>query len=339
MKKFILDIIKFISIFLLLTILFIITIEGYISIFKNNIFSEKNLEKIYYSVIENYNWLDNINSDHKILLIGSSSVKYGLSCSELNKLSNNKISFINLSMNARGPIEAYFLLKNINLEHVTNIYLGLDPWIYTKKYYRYRNSYMYLDFNFLQSVLYFFEHDKSTFIKRYKALLTYIKPFTKQDINRKIFIQIPDDFGSEVLDKEPKNFGKPGKRVDLFQIKEYGWSKLQFEYFKKIAIFCKSKNISFSVFLPPKRSDYSQSYKKNYRTNNDEYINNILNKNIIMPIFGKYDQLDNLGDYDLFADSVHLNKHGQEVYSEIFYNMINKKNEMFNKNYSWYQNK
>ena len=58
--------------------------------------------------------------------------------------------FINLAMDARDPIETYFILKQIDLKDVKAVYFGIEPLIYTKRYYKYRNAYLYLDMDFLK---------------------------------------------------------------------------------------------------------------------------------------------------------------------------------------------
>ena len=157
-------------------LLFIGSLEIFIYQFKEELLLEPQLEHIYKQEARNYSWVNNINSDSLKILSGSSSVRYGLSCTILNGLSSNKYNYVNIAMDARDPIQTYFILKNLKLKNVSEIYFGLDPWIYTKRYYMYRNSYLYLDFNFTQILKFANEHDQSAFLKRYKSLIKYFLP-------------------------------------------------------------------------------------------------------------------------------------------------------------------
>ena len=105
------------------------------------LFSEKKLESIYSGKTNAYEWIKSIKSDSIIFLAGSSSVKYGLSCKILNNMSTENCKYVNIASDARDPLETYFLIKKLNLNNVSEIYFGLDPWIYTKSYYFYRDRF------------------------------------------------------------------------------------------------------------------------------------------------------------------------------------------------------
>lgn len=331
MKKFGINILIFFGLPLLLFGL----LEIYISNFKEKIFSEPNLKYIYMHKVENYAWVKGLNSDSLIILSGSSSIRYGLSCTVLNELSSNTYNYVNIAMDARDPIETYFILKNIDLKQVSAIYFGLDPWIYAKRYYKHRNKYMYLDFNFMQTWRYSKEHDNSALLKRYKSFLTFILPnnFHNSAIKN---LKIPEDYGSFALERKATNFN--GSAANWFQIEEYGWSELQFIYLKKIAELCDNKKIKFAVFLPPKRSDYTTDYKENCSLIHNEFLNNLFDNSFNSPIFGKFDQMDSHGDFNNFAEAFHLNKNGQIEYSKIFYELTRNKMSTFSKEYSWFDN-
>jgi hypothetical protein len=327
MKKFLLKIVLFLA-------LPVIFIEGTILVFQGRIFSEENMDNVFWRVAPGYQWVERVNKAPQILLLGSSSVKYGLSCSVLNKLSADSLAFINLANNARCPVETYFLLKNMNLKNVKAAYLGLDPWIYARRYYKHRNSYLYLDMGFVPSIIYYFQHDKSIFTKRYKQLYSFLtrgeytkncKPNKKQ--------KIPPDFGSVALKKQPKNFDMSIKK--WFQLREYGWSELQFVYTEKIAKLCRSEGIEFYAFIPPKRSDFTETYLEECQEIHEEFVEKLWDHGFDAKIFGTFSQLDNHGDWDLFQEAFHMNQKGQNLYSKLFFEMMYKRKEKFSPDYPW----
>jgi len=331
MKKLVFNLLIFFG----LPLIFFGVLEIVIFNFKDKMLSEDKLENIFREDADNYNWIPKVKSDSLIILAGSSSVRFGLSCNELNALSSNQYKYVNIAMEARDPIQTYFILKNIDLRKTSTIYFGLDPWIYSKKYYKNRNNYLYLDFTFIQILRFSIEHDNAALLKRYKNILTFFYPKILNNSSDKN-IEIPENYGSATLERKPKNFNEPV--ATAFQIDKYGWSDLQFAYLKKIIKICNDKNIKFVLFIPPKRSDYTKDYKENCLLIHHEFIEKLDNLNSNVPIFGKFDQLDNLGDFENFAEPFHLNKTGQSRYSKLFYQQTSNNIEVFSKKHVWFNN-
>lgn len=324
-----------IAYFLSLPLLMMIFMELLIHTFDEQMFTEEKLEKAYYKDKYLFPWIDSVNADSLIVLAGSSSVKYGLSCSILNGLTEKGFKFINISMDASDPIQTYFILKNINTNRFNAVYFGLDPVIYTKRYYKYRNYYLCLDMSPVKILQLTIEHDKNALFKRYLGLLNYFLPESNKYPHIEIK-PIPSDFGSVALTKSPINFDKPIN--ELFQISKYGWSDLQFIYLKKISMLCRERKIDFFVFLPPKRSDFSETYKEKCKEIHRDFVNNLYKKDLKVPIFGKIDEFNDKRDYALFADQFHLNKTGQIKYSELFYEMMKNNMNYFSREYKWFLN-
>jgi len=305
-------------------------IETYILMFKNQIFTEEKLEQNHLKISNFFAWINLLESDSLSVISGSSTARYGLSCTELNRVSGKDSSYISIALDARDPIETYFILKNLNLNKIKNVYFGLDPWIYSKRYYKYRNIYLYLDFNLIECLFYYKEHDKSVLKKRYEAFFNYV--FGTFDNSVNINYGIPSDFGSVSLNYTAINFNS---LEDWFQIKKYGWSDLQFEYLKKMETFCNDKSINFFLFITPKRSDYSKYYFSDCIAAHHEYIRKLLDNNINSIVFGKYNLFDNEGDSTFFAEAYHLNQKGQMLFSDKFHEMINRDNVRISEDYSW----
>jgi hypothetical protein len=327
MKKFI---VKISAVFLIPLIpLFLIEIS--IAPLTQRFFEEKALERSFKQDVNSYAWLEILDSKPLNILAGSSSVKYGLSCKELNKLNPDSVRYVNLAMDARDPIQTYFILKKISLNKVKNVYFGLDPWIYTKRYYKHRKNYLYLDFNIIECFSYFIEHDKMVFLKRYKSFFKYLFKFSGGNIKKES--TIPKDFGSVALHRTAVNFNNLD---DWFQLEKYGWSDLQFQYLKKIEELCNVNKVRLSLFIPPKRSDYSEFYLEECKLIHIDYVDKLVQFGISSPIFGKFNLYDNVDDYTLFAEAYHLNEKGQIKFSKSFYELSVKQNIKFSKDYSWF---
>lgn len=320
-------------IFFLIPIFFFIIVEGLIYVSRNEIFTEQIIEKAYLNVGNEFLWINKLNNSPQVILAGSSTVRYGLSCGQLNKLSNDSLSFVNISYDARDPIETYFILKQLDLKRVKMFCYGLDPWIFAKAWYRHRNSFLSLDLNTLNTLKFSIEYDNRLFLKRD---VEYFQLFFKTNKSHSNSLyDIPDDFGSVKLNRKPKNFNEP---VDKwFQIEKYGWSHLQFDYFMKIVMLCKHHNIEFYAFIPPKREDFCQTYKFKCVKIHKQFINKLLCENIDFRIFGKFDDLKSDNSNLYFQDIYHLNPKGQKIYTQLFFKMLTSNNkEKFASNYPWF---
>jgi len=239
-----------------------------------------------------------------------------LSCRELNRLAADSLAFINLAADARDPIETYFILKQLDLSAVKAMYMGIDPWIYTRNYYRNRHQYLLLDLPFAKALRYSKDYDLRLFAKRYKALFHFPDP---DHPAAKVQTAIPAEFGSVALTKKPVNFNDPLSKK--FRLKEYGWSELQFTYLKKIDSLCNSKGISFTTFYPPRRMDYINDYESNCRDIQASFLAQSHQSGFSKNVKSGIRSLQP-GNDSLFADAYHLNKAGQEKYSRYFFSLI-----------------
>lgn len=280
------------------------------------LFTEPELDNVFGASARSYAWVGKLRHPEKILLTGSSSIKYGLSCTTLNKLSKDSLLFLNLAADARDPIETYFILKHLDLGNVRSVYMGIDPWIYTRAYYRNRNPYLYLDLDFLTAFRYSRQMDTRTLPRRYSALL---RSLLKLNTTVQADSRVPAGLGSASLARRPVNFNDPVS--EKFMLKDYGWSRLQFQYLAKIIRLCKEKGISFYAFYPPKRNDFILDYAKHGSEIQASFMEQWKSAGISDEIRGSFSDLPDPGQEN-HADAYHLSTKGQVKYSVYFYNNI-----------------
>lgn len=312
MKQFVHTLLRF----SIVPVLVLLLLETVIALQKKKLFTEQRLDKVFAGSAAPYNWVQKIKKD-KVLLLGSSSVKYGLSCDALNKLAGDSLAFINLADEARDPVETYFILKQLDLSGVKAVYFAMDPWIFARNYYRNRNPYLYLDMDLRTAIKYSRQYDVRLFPNRYRSLLAGWLPASSPAINS----TVPAGFGSASLTKRPVNFNDPVYKK--FQVDKYGWSQLQFVFLQKIVLLCRRRNISFTAFYLPKRADFVTNYNQQCKEIHAAFLNNLQAAGFTSPITGSFDQLQPYGD-SLFADAYHLNAEGQKLYSKLFWEMVNK---------------
>ena len=327
MQSFLIKLFKFISI----PLAFVLMCESFIWVFKNDIYAEKKIDKIFTLTYANYEWLNKIPQKPTILFCGNSAVRHGLNCRLLNKLAKDSLSFINIGYDARDPIETYFMLKHFDLKNIKSIYFGVDPMEYTKGFYKNRSYYYYLDLNFSSCINYFRKDDNMVFFRRYKKLFEYFNPTT---VNYEKSFEVPKELGSTTIIAPPVDFND--LVFEKFQIETYGWSELQFEYLHKISKLCRSKKIDFYALVMPRRSDFTSKYINDCKSIQNYFQNKIKNNFLPKHFVGKLNQVAYLeDDTKLYENNAHLNAEGQQKFTEQFYEMISNKT-YYNYNDLWY---
>ncbi len=299
--------IKFVAKNYLLPTLLVLIIVGLVSS-KKYMLSESQLEKSYEEDLNNFAWIHKIPQAEGYIF-GSSSLRYGLSASAL---SDSNSQWLNLSKDARDPIVFYLLLKKYYpYKHPKKIIVGLDPWIFSKGYYYYRNQIMFLDLD-ASTTWAMRQKDASVYFTKFKQVV-YSRFSETASPTLGIIDKIPGDFGSIKLTKSAANFRKIDE--DWFDVKRYGWAELEFEYLGKIKQFCNTHNIELIFVIPPKRNDYTRTAKKLFAEEHRiwwQKINQVIGGE---KIIGTFSDLSAYPQDSIFAESCHLNERGQQVYS------------------------
>ena len=274
------------------------------------------LQHVYTGDIDNTNWVDHFDSVYGVIL-GSSTLKYGVSCNEIKR---NNETWVNLSMDARDPVMFYFILERLFAHQKPKVVLvGLDPWIYSKRYYRYRNPIMYFDLTPSERIRYFIDQDKSMPKKMYKDVLSFLyfkihppenKPFTAGQL-----LPIPEDNGSVKLKLRSINFEEV--KDDEYEIDKYGWSVIEFEYLEKIVQICKDNNTRLVFIFPPKRNDYIYWVHKKFNQEYTAWWTKVCTAIPGAMIAGNGSDLANYSQDSVFQEAYHLNTAGQQIYSKI----------------------
>jgi hypothetical protein len=265
--------------------------------------------------------LNNLNSIDGIVL-GSSTLRYGLSMDSINK--NLHQTWVNLAMDARDPVVCFLLLKKTLSTHNPKIVvMGLDPWIYSKYYYRHRSEIMYFDFNFEEKIYFGFEKKNLPFVLARNMINTSRNAFNEEKTPPK---PTPKGLGSIELKRSAVNFKEVND--DWFKLNRYNWSELQFEYLKKINELCKQKKLRIVYVITPKRLDYIKSIKSNFLDEHTIWWNKIISRIPKEEVLGTYDCLEEFNQDSIFAEAYHLNGFGQKCFSQYIIHNLSKTNRI-----------
>ncbi len=266
----------------------------------------------------NYSWIEKLEHPPKVLLLGSSTIKYGLNSTILaEELGYEVGQVINLAENGRTAIQTAQLLKDSpeqTFDSVSVVVIGIDSWTYSQKYYEHNTLLMY-DLNPIQSLLLRNGSEKEiTFnemigVPLYKRILGSYKVSNTE-------LEVPEFYGSGRLEKKPKNFDESVR--NWYQSDVYSFSDIQFHHLKRILDFFKRKGIKVILLDTPKRSDWREDLEKNCAEVQREFDTRL--KQIIG---GQVHVIHTTSvrkeDESLFFnDGIHLNTIGQDWYSVEF---------------------
>lgn len=278
--------------------------------FQRYTLTDKMLANAYASELNSYGWVNNLDSVCGFVF-GSSTLWYGVSSTAMK---TTNAAWVNLSKSSRDPVVIELLLKRYyNPKRKPEyILVGLDPWVYSKRYYAGRHKIMYLDLN-REETWNFLRMDRAIFITKFRQLCSSAL-FSDCGSSDTLNYKIPDDYGS-------CRFKQTGKRrfdstrKDWFLLKKFHWSEMQFESLKRIKEFCHNNNVRLVFVIPPKAKEYTQFVKLNMDLEHKEWwkrINEVINGELVV---GNYHCLDSLNPDSIFADGLHMNERGQQLFS------------------------
>lgn len=274
---------------------------------------DEQVENDYHEEINSYSWLGKVPNIHGFIL-GSSSLRYGVSATDLAKSGE---VWVNLSMDARDPAVFYQLLqKYAPQKNPSIVIVSLDPWIYSKNYYKYRKPVMLLDLNPNETINYLGTNN-AVFFAKTKYFLKYqlgiVKAMNPAPLEIPQESPIPADMGSVKLKQVATNFNDVN--ADIFETGKYGWSDVEFLYLHKIKSYCAAHNIELIFIIPPKRTDYIEVMQQKYKNVHEQWWQKLYASVGGSKVVGHYSDLASYNQDSTFCEAYHLSAKGQEIYS------------------------
>jgi hypothetical protein len=302
MKKFFIKSAVFVAIVLVLNNLFNL---GLVTFFKN---------KIYYP--ERSTWIKHLKEKPTIILMGSSTVKYGLSPNKIVQVGRiPKGTIVNVAEDAGTPMVNYYIynfIENHIDSHSTVIY-GLDPFVFSRRYYA-NDHLMPITWNPLERFYFtFFEAEKNSI---YTALFggnmnTAIRDiFSKWEHN-----SIPEDFGAMGIPVE-ELLNRP-HRV-LSEMIHYEIYKISDTYIARLANIksrIEAKGGEFIFYLPPVPKVTYEDYRNKCNKYDAALIAQLNSHLGPVKVIGSLHFLSTETGEQYFSDEVHVNMKGQEIMS------------------------
>ncbi|MBI3555475.1 MAG: SGNH/GDSL hydrolase family protein [Deltaproteobacteria bacterium] len=279
----------------------------------------------YSGTFANYSWTDRLEHSPKVLIMGSSAARYGVSPTVLARKGGYLSGeVVNLAFDARNPVQTYYVWKSLSEQVKSSVRLvvyGFEPWTF------YQNYYAYDDFAITQwgpvqrlDVLFNANFDSQTRKKvlRYSFLRSGLGQSIRNSFgflqkNRQI-LATPPDFGAIELKARPRNFSGNAREsfVDkaLFPVSDF-----YFSYLKRLKDEVEARGIRFVLFTTPKASEWTKDYSSSCQDVERETLtklNGALGPVILIDAMGFMPEPEKMG---YMADNAHLNDKGQKAFS------------------------
>lgn len=263
-------------------------------------------------------WLG--KTQNKIVLMGSSTVKTGLSAEVIQKELNLEYGdVVNLGMMPNNPIKSYYLLKE-NIKYFPKDFMliyGFDPWIYSTKYYKYE-SIMLCKLNIIERMDMFLS-DENIF----GLLGGSIRRTAKTMLVKETVDNIPLHFGTKDWSISDKNASNDFPNwVDY---PKYDISEIYLLYNNKIKMLVEANGGTMAYYLPPRRIDYLYVFDK--LLFRKVIFDKLDNDSIIINFEYKLSELNE----DMFVDPCHLTKTSRDYVSKELAISLKKHTKIWNK--------
>ncbi|MEO6939606.1 MAG: hypothetical protein ABI444_05640 [Candidatus Kapaibacterium sp.] len=277
-------------------------------------------EKEYFAT-DLYCWVRAVKPQPKVLVMGSSTVYYGLSPRVLkDSLGLRDGEVINLA----GPMRTSLLSYHIwsSLKHASDsvrvVLYGVDPWIFSEKYYQAENYTMLL-WSPLQRAEIELDRQFPDYVREEAFRGVVFTRVLKQVRNNRGHIAMevdtaPPDYGAEVLRFKPKNFwDKPAEYFKPYPF--FSFATIFLERLRMLKQEVEAKGAEFVIVLPPKRHGWYAEYANDCAEVDHDFAK-LLNQYLgPVKVIGSFQLPKSEKEQSLFMDDIHLGEQGQQYFS------------------------
>lgn len=277
-------------------------------------------------------WVKEDGLKPKVVFLGSSMTRHSIIPEIIiNNLELNSGEVVNLGMNAATPYEMYLTYrKNIHSFNNAELFIyNLDPWIFSKRYYRHKKFEKIL-WSLNEWKKYSFDPDVKDFVSYKNNLLDESRKSTKY--RRPIF----KDYGYAPLECNAEfKLATKQEVVDYFHdILDDGSlaiSDFQISYLSRLKKQVESSGAQFLILLVPNHESYTENIA-NYNNKYNQLLENKINLKL-----GNVKHIGTFcpGDFNLigttdFYDRHHLCHEGAIKYSNFIGNVLTNVNAVDN---------
>jgi len=269
----------------------------------------------FYFYDSNYKWLQKLENKPRLIFLGPSTAKLGLSCHIFgNVLDFSSGEVVNLASEAQTPIFSYYIFKEYQQYFQSKYIVAyiLEPWV-CSEYYYFNDGVLSVKWSFSQRL--FFINSNKDYLRSLfggnfaLAFKRIFRIYTTKNYT------VPQDFGSGIIPQGAKvtNFQEPIE--EWFWQNYFGVSHYQIEYLEKLKTEVENSGNTFILILLPKAKEWTSDYALKLKDYDNELISLLNTKLGRIKVIGSFKLVPLDLIPEMFADNVHLNSYGQEFVS------------------------
>lgn len=271
--------------------------------------------QILYFPDSGYEWLQKLENKPRLIFLGPSTAKLGLSCMEVeNEMGFLSGEVVNLASDAQTPIFSYYIFNKYRQYFQSKYIVAyiLEPWVCSEYYYRV-DGVLSARWGLLQRL--FFITSSKDYLRFFLGgnFALAFKKILKNHME--VNYAVPPNFGSGIIQQGIKvtNFKEPIE--EWFEKDRFGVSHYQLEYIEKLKTSVENSGNIFVLVLLPKAEEWTSDYKIKLKGYDDELISKLNAKLGEVTVIGSFRLIPEQLTADMFADNVHLNSYGQKFVS------------------------
>ena len=287
-------------------------------------FLAQKLERPYFTDGK-YAWVSRLPRKPKIVLMGSSTVLNNLSPREImSKCDLQEGEVINLGGGSRGPLQSVHIWRELGsaIDSVKYVVVSIDPWLAYSAYY-WIEDFPTVYWNPVQRMYPAFVNNWPRYVMSGAVATDVMKKSAQHALDIQApNLEVPHDFGGEVLDIHLKNYREHAREyfepVSLFPI-----SSLYLDRMRELKQEVEKNGAQFILLLTPKKRIWQEEYRRDCIDIDSDFVyhlNSALGSVRVIGSFALFQgdvSLDR-GDVEdsLFMDHVHLSGKGQKKLSD-----------------------
>lgn len=228
-------------------------------------------------------WITRLAHPPRVLLMGSSTVAFGLDATALGT------DAVNLAATARTPVQSLALFERLDdlVSEADVLVYGLDPWVFTQDYVKHdpvRGN----------------PHGIPGF-RIYRRIL--------QTEPKLVVGPIPDMRGTQILSDIPKNFGGPV--AEWFGGPDKSWDEPAFASLNSLHQLATDNGTRVVFWIPPRRGDWRDAYAACCANIETDFMARIRSISPGISIIDHSEIIPQELEARMFMDGVHLSREGQ----------------------------
>jgi hypothetical protein len=265
-------------------------------------------------------WLESPKIQTKVVLIGSSTVRYGLSPEIVAETSEYEQSeIVNISGDAYTPmINSHIWKEHADaLSNARLVLYGMDPWIFYQHYYR-NKDFMRLHWTYRQRI----EHVRGSYSSANPDIGLLTGMYSRRVLKRivedqwwpRAFMLRGRDNGSSILRRPPRVTTRANTRAFFGDTSRFPLSSIYLERLAEIKERVEAQGGIFVLVFPPKTRAWVESYQNTCAELDRELADAIRSRLGPVRTVGSYRLFSDETSY--FVDHVHLRESGRRAFSE-----------------------